>query len=162
MFECQVQGEAVSRSTSGQEANGSMGIYFERHLSMLCVLTVIVSAFTACSKARYERTPVSGMVTYQGKPIQTGQIRFTPQPGTKAPVVIEEIVDGKYTTATSGGVPPGTYIIELCSFDPDAPPQLDPLDPPPAQLLPAQFNSASTLEAVLEPGEGPKVLDFSL
>ena len=35
--------------------------------------------------------------TYQGKPLEKGQIRFVPAPGTRAPPSGGFIIDGRYT-----------------------------------------------------------------
>ena len=114
------------------------------------------------SGGKFERIRVSGEVTFRGEPVVNGQIRFSPKPGTSTPPVIEPISGGRYATTTSGGVPVGKYRVEIRAFDPNAPPQSTPLDPPPKQLLPKQYNSDSQLEVELKSGDAKRELDFPL
>ena len=91
-----------------------------------------------------------------------GQVRFSPQKGTKAPVVIEAISDGRYATEKSGGVPVGSYRIEILAFDPSTRGPRNAEDPPRPQLLPAKWNSQSELELVVEAGKDKIARDFEL
>ena len=122
-----------------------------------------VPALVGCSSGDpYDRVPVSGSVTFQGQPVVDGQIRFGPQRGTKSPVVIEPIRDGRYATTTSGGVPEGRYHVEIRAYDPNAPVPKTMSDPPRRQLLPAKWNARSKLELVVESGQGEITRDFDL
>ena len=127
------------------------------------VAAVLLWILAGCSSGDgTERIGLSGSVTFQGQPVVTGQIRFAPKPGTAAPLVIEAITDGHYATTTSGGVPVGEYRVEIRAFDPNAPPQTTPLDPPPKQLLPAMYNVNSELALDVNSGDTDRVLDFNL
>ena len=131
--------------------------------SYIAVAGLLLFLLPGCSSGDgFERIGVSGKVTYQGQPVVKGQIRFVPQPGTKAPVVIEAIRDGHYATKTSGGVPVGTYRVEIRAFDPNAPPQKTPQDLPPRQLLPEEHNTKSRVIVVLESGDTDLERDFDL
>ena len=109
-----------------------------------------------------ERILVSGNVTHQGQPVAEGTIRFLPQKGTKAPVVSGVIKDGKYDTKATKGVQPGSYRVEIRAYNPDEPKPVGPLAPPRQQLLPPRYNSQSTLEITIEPGQKKLVKDFVL
>ena len=131
--------------------------------SCIAVAALLLSILPGCSSGDgFERIGVSGDVTHRGEPVVQGQIRFVPQPGTMAPLVVEAIRDGRYATTTTGGVPVGAFRVEIRAFDPNAPPQKSPLDPPPRQLLPDEFNTNSQLEAVFKSGDTDGVLDFNL
>ena len=110
----------------------------------------------------YERVSVSGSVTFQGQPVEDGQIRFSAKMGTTAPVVIEQISDGRYATTNSGGVPVGQYRVEIRAYDPNTSFPKTPEDPPRKQLLPAKYNVQSELDFVVESGQDEIARDFDL
>ncbi len=110
----------------------------------------------------YDRVSVSGNVTYQGRPVEEGKIRFSAKPGTTAPVVVENITDGRYATTKSGGVPVGQYRVEIRSYDPDAPFPKTPEDPRRPQLLPEKHNTQSKMEFSVEAGQGDITKNFEL
>ena len=101
-------------------------------------------------------------MTYQGQPVAVGKIRFSAKPGTSAPLIDEQITDGRYATTKSGGLPVGQYHVEIRSYDPDAPPRKYMSDPAPAQLLPAKHNTKSKMEFTVESGQGDITKDFEL
>lgn len=123
----------------------------------------VLLVLAGCSKGdSYERAAVSGTVTFQGQPVADGEIRFAALPGTMAPVVIESITAGRYATTHSGGVPVGSYRVEIQSYDPSSPPPRYQGDPPRKQLLPAKYNKASELKFVVDPGQKSIARDFKL
>lgn len=69
------------------------------------------------------RYHISGQVTYEGKPVPYGQIRFVPDSaaGNSGPAGFSEIIDGKFDTrlagkGTVGG--PHTVFIDGCKSRP--------------------------------------------
>src|SRR5690348_16271909 len=80
------------------------GLYFLRESSMCrvaCLLTLVSSfllAVTGCGsnggKAPGKTVPVKGTVTYQGKPLTKGTVRFEPDAGPEAEGEIRP--DGTY------------------------------------------------------------------
>jgi hypothetical protein len=52
-----------------------------------------------------ERFHVSGTVTYEGQPVKTGTVYFTPDSSkdNKGPQGVAQIVDGQYSTEAEGG-----------------------------------------------------------
>lgn len=125
-------------------------------------MVVAIFGCTSGSDDRYERVPASGSVMFKGEPVVDGQIRFVPQQGTKAPVVIEAIRDGEYATENSGGIPVGRYRIEIRAYDPSVPVPKTPDDRPRPQLLPAKWNKQSKLDLVVESGQEDIARDFDL
>jgi hypothetical protein len=100
----------------------------------VCVAALVLSAVAGCGPAGPARHPVEGAVTYAGKPLPRGTIRFDPD-GTKGntgPVGMAEIVDGRYATKADGGRGPlqgplfSDYRVEI-KLEPSAsgPTQLD-------------------------------------
>jgi hypothetical protein len=81
-----------------------------------CSLLLLSLATLAACNQQEKLHRVSGVVTYDGKPIPKGRISFDPRekglPGEAL------IVDGKYDTAVEGrGVRGGTYDLRVLGFD---------------------------------------------
>ena len=124
---------------------------------------VLLPTWSGCSGGDgLDRVGMSGHVTFRGEPVAEGEIRWDPQPGTRSPVVIEAITDGRYATAKSGGVPPGSFRVELRAYDSSTPERKYPGDPPRKQLLPARYNTQSKLEQQVKSGQPPIERDFEL
>ncbi len=115
-----------------------------------------------CGGDGIERVPLSGKVTFQGQPIEDGQIRFVPKAGVAAPLVVESIQNGRYETLSSGGVPVGSFRVEITAWNPDQPAPQGPGMPPRRQLLPAQYNIRSTLDITIESGQEETTQDYEL
>jgi len=66
------------------------------------VVTILVA--TGCGSNGPQRFHVEGAVTFDGKPVPSGTIRFEPDStkGNTGPVGYSAIIDGRYTTATEG------------------------------------------------------------
>ena len=71
---------------------------------------------------------VSGSVNFKGKPVPSGEIRFTPDKGNKGPMVLARIKEGKYETPKDKGVVGGAYQLRVTGYaaagnskDPSAP-----------------------------------------
>ena len=95
--------------------NCRCGIFELPHL----LLPFLLRVWAAGYKSGLERVYVSGKASYAGKPIEVGQIRFIPIEPTRAPITVENIRDGDYETDTSGGVPIGTFRVEIRMYDPE-------------------------------------------
>jgi hypothetical protein len=111
-----------------------------------------------------ERVHVSGKASFKGKPVEIGQVRFIPVESTRAPITVENIRDGAYNTKSSGGVPVGSYRVEIRMFDSEEyqnAPRV-PGSPGLKQLLPAKYNSDSQLKMTIDSGSGSIEHDFSL
>ena len=67
-------------------------------------LIVVVAALSGCGPRGLQRFHVEGTVTFDGKPVPSGAIRFEPDStkGNVGPVGYAAIKDGRYTTATEG------------------------------------------------------------
>jgi hypothetical protein len=123
----------------------------------------LLAAFGGCRKGDgVERVRLSGSVTFAGEAIVDGQIRFVPAAEASVPLAIATIRDGQYDTAGIGGVPVGQFRVEIRAFDPKTPAPSFPGDPQRTQLLPAKFNTQSTLGLDVRSGQTALTRDFNL
>jgi hypothetical protein len=70
----------------------------------IAALLVVVAALPGCGPRGPQRFHVEGAVTFDGKSVPSGTIRFEPDStkGNTGPVGYAAIIDGRYTTATEG------------------------------------------------------------
>lgn len=116
-----------------------------------------------------ERYVVSGIVTYRDAPLKQGVIRLVPLPGTETAVSGTDIVDGQYTLDKKGGVPVGSYKVEIRLVTPldqetiqtgeDSDVGMAKHDP---MRIPAKYNTDSQLELTIAPGSGRIEKNFHL
>ncbi len=132
-----------------------------RQVMLLFAAMLAVTPLAGCGDG-IERVQMSGKVTYAGQPVEDGQIRFIPAPGTEAPLTVEPIINGRYETGTSGGVPVGSYQVAIRAYHPDDPAPTGPDMPQRRQLLPKKYNNQTELKITLEPGQGKQEKDFIL
>jgi hypothetical protein len=76
---------------------------------------------TGCG-ARSDRLPISGEVTLDGTPLDSGAIRFTSIGGEKVLATGAIIQNGEFDVPADKGLPPGTYHLEITSPDEAAQP----------------------------------------
>jgi hypothetical protein len=98
-----------------------------------------------------ERIIVSGTITYNGKPIPEGEIRFVPTATSAVPLTIARVVDGRYRADHLGGVPVGTHKIEIQAFH-SAAGKAVALGPAPQNYLPKRFNTESQRQIMIDSG----------
>ena len=120
-----------------------------------------------CGRSGPEMVTVSGTVTFEGRPVQEGRIRFRPAEGTRATVTGADIRDGKYTVTNKGGVPVGTHRVEIEALRarPGAGGGADIPGAPATsvqQYIPARYNKQTELTITIEPGSGAVTKDFAL
>lgn len=88
--------------------------------SLVCWGTLVgaVLVLSGCGEER-KRHPVSGTVTYQGKPVQMGSIRFEAEAsvGDFAPACYAPITDGKYETKPEDSPTTGKYRVLVMGID---------------------------------------------
>ena len=135
------------------------------------VCSAILGLSGGCGRGGPERVVVSGTVTHQGRPLGEGEIRFLPIKGTQAPMAGAHVVDGKYVVDAKGGVPVGTFKIEIVAYRiipahahqagiPDADFDLD--GSPKEQYLSEKYNTKTELEITIPPGSGKITKSFDL
>ena len=127
------------------------------------------------SDAGPPRAVVSGTVSYQGKLLEAGEIRFIPTKGAAGPVCIAPISGGKYRADHRGGAVVGAARVEIYGYraDPNDKASAEDLERPSVggprqagpsliQFLPLKYNTQSQLETVIEPGLHEINRDFTL
>ena len=125
---------------------------------------VLLVAGQGCGQSKPNYVLVSGEVTLDGQGLEIGQIRFIPTAGTRGPITISAIRQGRYTTEKTLGVPIGKHRVEIKAFDPDEYKNSPrgPGSPPIKQLLPEKYNRRSELTLTLETGQRELTEDFNL
>lgn len=127
-------------------------------------IPLVAIVVAGCGKSGIERVHVSGKATYDGRPIEIGQIRFVPVSPATGPITIDRIENGQYKTATTGGVTVGTHRVELRAYDSheyETAPRVAG-SASVKQLLPDKYNRKSELMLEAKSGDGSIVRDFEL
>jgi len=80
------------------------GLWQHGHRRWIAALLVVVVSFSGCGPRGPQRFQLEGTVTFDGKPVPSGAIRFEPDStkGNTGPVGYTAIKDGRYTTAMEG------------------------------------------------------------
>ena len=87
-------------------------------VSSMCLLTTFCLLTAGCQKSNLDKVVVEGAVTFDGIPVENGEIRFYPAEGTLGPVSGAPIVDGQFVAKAKGGVPVGTHQVQIRGFRP--------------------------------------------
>lgn len=106
---------------------------------------------------------VSGTVTLDGKPLQTGSVSF--QPVGEGPMGYGTIrSDGTYTvyTGTQEGLPPGEYRVTVVATGPMPEPTPQNPEPLPQSLIPLKYGSAKTSGLTFTAGSSQGRFDIAL
>jgi hypothetical protein len=136
----------------------------------ILILMTAMALLCGCTDNGPDRVVVSGAVTYNGKPVSEGTIRFIPQATSQVPTAGATIADGKYKVDLRGGVPAGTHKVAIEAYRrvpftprPGQPPPRNYLDGKiTQQYLPRSCNAASKLEITIEPGSREITRNFDL
>jgi len=132
--------------------------------TLLAVVTLAL--LIGCGGPDSDRASVSGKVTFDGEPVETGQIAFEPQ--GQGRFGIAQIVDGAYQMPAQQGPTPGKYTVRITADRPSSKaaqpaPEVSgrPTGTSYEQYIPAKFNERSelTVEISAEPNA---VHDFAL
>lgn len=112
------------------------------------------------------KKPVTGQVTFDGKPLEAGMIVFTPVDANVKAVGGAPIINGAYTIpGGEKGLPPGKYKVAITSGDNTKPKEETPgtggQEGPGAERIPKQYNAETKLTADVT-AAGPNNFDFKL
>jgi len=101
---------------------------------------------------------MSGTVTLDGKPLETGIIAFgsLQEDGVRSGA---PLTNGKYAMAAARGLPPGTYRVRISAQEAVSDPTGD--APPPKELIPAEYNVNSD-KTVTVSADGPNEFNFDI
>lgn len=138
-------------------------------MAAIAALAALWATTPGCGDSGPPRSVVRGAVTFDGRPIKNGEIRFHPTEGTDTPPWGAVVVDGEYLCQGRGGVPVGTHRVEILAFsdapapppDPDAP-MLSEEDLVGNQFIPARYNTQTELSVTIEETDEPITKDFHL
>jgi hypothetical protein len=113
-------------------------------------------------------------VSFQGKPVEFGMIRFIPTGETRTPPNAAYIKHGEYRVQARGGVAAGTHKVMIQAFTGGVPQPTaggdergledDPIagKGPAKQYLPPKYNDETVLSIVVEPGSKEFTKDWDL
>ncbi|RUL88599.1 hypothetical protein [Tautonia sociabilis] len=111
-----------------------------------------------------DRQPISGSVTLDGQPLESGLITFDPASNQSITSVATEITQGEFSFNRTNGPVPGEYRVVINSagstgVEPgagEAPG--DTFIPPAEELVPKKYNAETTLRATVEAGDNPPIV----
>jgi hypothetical protein len=126
----------------------------DRRCLALVALAGALSALSGCGGKVTERVAVAGEVTFDGQPLQEGQVDFEPRgPGRMA---IGQVSNGRYTIAAERGPSAGDYLVRITATRPTGAMAStgskpgDELREVYEQFLPAKYNDASELSLKID------------
>ncbi len=140
---------------------------FQSRSSILAACALLGLAGCGGSSDELPREEVSGEVTLDGQPLDSGSISFMPGSPEIATQGGSTIADGSYSIPEDLGLVPGAYTVRITSNLGDTTPAEDETGmpgmppPPPKEALPPQYNIQSTLKAEVKTG-GPNTFDYEL
>jgi hypothetical protein len=111
------------------------------------------------------RRAIYGAVSLQGKPLESGWVRFEPEDASGVNSA-GQIEAGKYRIDEAQGLPPGTYRVAISSPDES---QVTRVEAAPGderslatERVPAKYNAKSTLKLDVPKGRGRYEANFAL
>lgn len=127
-------------------------------------LLLLVVGIAGCGEKGQRLSPVSGKVTFQGKPVAKGTIRFS-SPQAAVDILANLQSDGTYNVrmARGAGLPEGTYKAAIVPPQASAPVGTMTLPPPPScPDIPEKYRNPSTsgLTLTVKPGGSPFNIDM--
>jgi hypothetical protein len=117
--------------------------------SFLWAVALTLLAFVSGCGPHSDRRAIGGRVTFNGAPLDEGEIRFASVGGEKMSASGTHIANGQYQIAQEKGLRPGTYRVEISAPDNSKPAVSSsapgqPRGPATAQeRIPAEFNDKS-------------------
>ena len=132
--------------------------------AVVLVAAVGLLTLSGCGDDGIPRVPVSGTVTLDDKPLAQGAILFQPTGG--GPSAGGTIVEGEFTIPGDRGPSPGTYLVEVRSYqgtgkkipDPDFPGKMEEQT---RNVVPRRYNEQTTLRQEVS-AEGTNRFEFRL
>lgn len=143
---------------------GSTLIFWKLKTALLAAIVLIAG----CSQPIPEGRPLTGNVSFDGKPLASGYITFEPQSGQQTQAGAE-ITAGKYQTQAQKFIAPGRYAVAIVGGAEMPPSDISPGTPEfeaaaaklKDKVVPKKYNVNSTLVAEVT-AEGDNVFDFAL
>lgn len=133
-----------------------------RQRMLLTMVGCLAMTLVGCNK-KVEQFEIHGQVTYESEPIAEGKILFMPIDESR-PQAIAKILDGKYTTASPGGVFVGEYKVQVFGYRKTGEVQdlgkLYGTQEQRVQFVPAKFNHETELTVDISSEETEYNFDF--
>jgi hypothetical protein len=136
---------------------------FLRFGAMLGALVVLIGA-PGCGQKGPKFAPVVGKVTFQGKPVSSGMVRFS-NPSAGVDIMANLQPDGTYSVrmAKGDGLPEGTYAVAVEPPWVDAPVGTMTLPPAPRRPdIPERYRQPSTGGLTLTVTSGSNIFDVEM
>lgn len=127
-------------------------------------LVLLVVGVAGCGEKGARLSPVSGKVTFQGKPVAKGMIRFS-SPQAAIDILANLQSDGTYSVrmARGAGLPKGTYKVAIMPPQASAPVGTMTLPPPPScPDIPEKYRNPSTSGLTLTVKAGGSPFDIDM
>ena len=132
-------------------------------------ISLAIACLICISLGCSDQVKLSGVVTLDSTPVEQGFVRFVPVEGTTGPASGSEIVSGQYQVKARGGLPEGTYRVEITAYrdigvntsSSNASQQESILGPAKEQYIPSKYNSDSEVTIVVSLDETSQ-RDFEL
>lgn len=133
--------------------------------SSLFMAVVVAACVAGCADKNADvRGSVAGRITLDGSPLSAGWIEFQPTAGTRGPAAGGEIVKGVVAIPTAKGPAIGKNRVRVSSRQPTgkkvpggvAGGLVDEI----VEVVPKQYNTATTLEADIKKGRNEITLDL--
>ncbi len=123
--------------------------------ALILLLIASFSPLLGCGADTGGRVPVSGSVTLNGEPLESGTIQFAAADGSQLGGAT--ITAGKYEIPAAQGLLPGNYTVRVSSVQEAASSEEAPGDSSVAEaqnkdLIPAEFNTDSKVTAEIKEG----------
>jgi hypothetical protein len=138
------------------------------HAPCLWLVVVLISlVLSGCRKPSLETVPVYGTITYQGKPVPYGVVKFQPADATRGRSALAFIAaDGTYDVRTlkdARGLVPGEYRVTVVVEKPsELKDETRPSQPSAAASGGSLRVVRSGIKLAVDPAAGKKVFDISL
>jgi hypothetical protein len=148
-------GAVLARQRAGPKPNfvvlsALLRLGAARRLQLLVSLFAVSLVLLVGCRARSDRLAISGEVTLDGAPLDSGTIRLTSTGAGKLFASGAIIENGKFHVPQEKGLPPGSYHVVISAPDAAAPPVVykgmpgEPRLPPTApERIPPEYNSNS-------------------
>jgi hypothetical protein len=131
-----------------------------KHASNLLVVLSVVALAGCGGETGPTSYPVTGKVTYRGKPVTTGRVVFNPSGAGMEMVEGEIQPDGSYRLK---GAVPGEYRVTVHAFTPGIGEEgVDANYKPPQPLVPAKYGSLDATPLTRNVEEKENVIDLAL
>ncbi len=82
-------------------------------MTMLPLASLACLLLSGCGDEGLPSKVVQGTVTFEGKPVDLGSVRFVPIEGTSGPASVGQVIDGNYRIEARGGVVLGKHRVEV-------------------------------------------------